>query len=590
MIGRRWLLLLSFLLTLLLHGILWQIAPDLVILRHDAVSARMSDRLQVRIIEDVSTPRMTTSSINSSSLQSRPGSVRDMLDWDAVANPEDLPTRGEAEIPQLAERLRAPLNERRHDLLPSDAEMRGMDERILAITAADARRDLQIARRLVRQDSEGITNLAERPYDQGDSLDEGSLRLGFDLPSVTLLDQPLLQMNNGLPFENDVSREVRASPEAPATSPDEGASAAERRVTASMTDARREALREEAQAKATIMDDHFAMTLSVYRPAEERLGYFQVKLTPRPDINHEVLSKEVLFIIDASSSIAPQKLRNFSRGVSDALSYLRPMDRFNIQIFRDTASFFREMPVEATDENIAAAKAWISSLEPHGRTDFYEALLPAVNQPVAAGYPRMLIVLTDGRPTKGVTDGRTIINGVTADNNLQSSVFAVSGGNTVNQPLLDLLAYRNKGSAHYSPNLASIQADLTGFFATLNDPLLVSLSGDFSGAGQQDIYPRTMPDLYKGRPYEIYGRFDPELSAPFAFRVTGQAGEARREMAFRVNLDAAADGGPEVARKWAFQKIYHLIGEISRVGESPERIAEIRGLSQRHNIRTSYDE
>ena len=73
-------------------------------------------------------------------------------------------------------------------------------------------------------------------------------------------------------------------------------------------------------------------------------------------------------------------------------------------------------------------------------------------------------------------------------------------------------------------------------------------------------------------------------------RLTGQAGPAGKEVVFQADLSAAARGDQDIARNCAFDRIYYLIGETTRVGETPELLAEIRALAKQYNIRTSYDE
>jgi len=73
-------------------------------------------------------------------------------------------------------------------------------------------------------------------------------------------------------------------------------------------------------------------------------------------------------------------------------------------------------------------------------------------------------------------------------------------------------------------------------------------------------------------------------------RLTGLAGEKRKEVIFRADLSKASAGDSSIARHWAFAKSYHLIGEISRVGEQPELVGELRELSRQYGVRTSYSE
>jgi len=88
----------------------------------------------------------------------------------------------------------------------------------------------------------------------------------------------------------------------------------------------------------------------------------------------------------------------------------------------------------------------------------------------------------------------------------------------------------------------------------------------------------------------IYGRFDPERDGEFVIRLAGLAGEQRKEMVFRADLRRAESKGAEIAREWAFQKAYAIIGQISRDGELPELLARLRELKAKYGVSTSYDE
>lgn len=268
---------------------------------------------------------------------------------------------------------------------------------------------------------------------------------------------------------------------------------------------------------------------------------------------------------------------------------LRPNDRFNIVVFRDAASPFKPEFTPATPEAKDEAAAFLTTLESRGGTNVYNAIRPVVQTPPRPGVPGVVVVMSDGRPTAGVKDMRTIINGLTAENVLGNSIFACGGGNTVNQYLLDLLAYRNKGESRVAPSIEAIKSDLPAFFARLNDPLLVELDADFGSIDKTEIFPKDIPDFYKNKAVTVYGRFDPGTDREFFMRLTGAALGNKKEVIFKTDLRQAATGDDQIVRNWAFQKIYYLIGEICRVGERPELLAELRDLSRKYNIRTSYD-
>ena len=206
------------------------------------------------------------------------------------------------------------------------------------------------------------------------------------------------------------------------------------------------------------------------------------------------------------------------------------------------------------------------------------------------GEPSVVFVMTDGRPTAGVKDGRTIINALTDENRGRHTVYAYGGGRTVNRYLLDLLAYRNKGESYVTPEIDQIDAELPSFFARISEPILVDLEADYGRIDENDVFPKKVPDFYRGRVVTVYGRYQPEKDKEFSVRLTGRAGDKKKELVFRTNLSKAGAGDASIAQRWAFERIYWLIGEICRVGETPDLLQELRDLSAKYNISTSYSE
>ncbi|MBI2433119.1 MAG: VWA domain-containing protein, partial [Candidatus Hydrogenedentes bacterium] len=338
------------------------------------------------------------------------------------------------------------------------------------------------------------------------------------------------------------------------------------------------------------IDDLVDIRLETYAAAGDSVGYFRLRVIPKEDQSIEVLPKDITFVIDASSSIPQFKLNKTVNGVVRALDYLRAQDMFNIVIFRETPELFQGQPVAATPENKAAAKSFLARVPSHGQTDVYNGILPVLHALPRGGVPAIVLVMSDGRPTTGIQDARAIINGLTTDNNHVHSIYAFGGGNTVNRYLLDLLAYRNKGEAHVAEQVERIDEELPRFAARLADPLLVNLRANFSGIDVAELAPSLIPDFYKGQVVTIYGSYKISGVKEFVVRLTGRALDQKKELVFRADLAQATVGDREIARNWAFQKSYDIIGEISRVGAQPELVTALRQLSQQFNIRTAYAE
>jgi Ca-activated chloride channel family protein len=269
---------------------------------------------------------------------------------------------------------------------------------------------------------------------------------------------------------------------------------------------------------------------------------------------------------------------------------LNPADLFNVVVFRDHPRYFQDTPVPAKPEHLRAASEFISNLEAVGATDVYSAVRPILARPPTAGVPAIVFVASDGRPTGDNLSGRDLINALTADNTHRVPIYTFGGGNTVNRYLLDLLAYRNKGTAEIVDDIDEIREALPRFFSRFSDAILVDLHADFGRIPRDEVFPREIPDFYRGQVVTLYGRFVPDEHGRFVVRLEGNTGESRKEIVLTATLKGAQQGDRQIAHDWAFQKSYHIIGEMTRVGATPELQAELQELNQEYGVRTAYSE
>ena len=578
MYSRQSLLGLSIAVSLLLHAGLLAVAPRVTINSLAPAPQQRQQRFHVQLRTETMPPQPEWTQ-DAGTLEA-PMSIEEMLRQE-IATIDAIETllKQNVEIPQLTDRLASEIVERDHYLEPDPAILSEVDGRIIEISQEIARQDIEIARRLVTPSSNRIVGPDEFPAlrGSGDTADK-PITVG-SLPARSLIAEQMqaqepAQPREMPPFEasvNEPAREVLTPP-----------AAVRQRVAPVIADIQQEAPFE-------FMDDLLDVRVSAFFPPQETMAYFSVEITPKPDSDMQPLPKDVTFIIDASASMAQHKLNNTVRGTSDMVRMLRPEDRFNIVVFRDTANNFRQDLVPATPENKDAAVEFLNNQEARGGTDIYNAIRPVVESAPRPGAPGLVFLMSDGRPTSGVRDARTIINRLTNENVRGKTIFAHAGGRTINQYLLDLLAYMNKGESRVVPSIGDIDSDLPAFFSRLNEPLLVKLDADFGNIDKTQVFPKDVPDFYKNRPVTLYGRFDPSRDTEFFMRLTGTALDKSKEVIFQTDLRDAATGDDQIARRWAFQKIYFLISEICRVGEKPELMAELRELSRRYNIRTSYD-
>ncbi len=587
MLSRRLMFGLSVLCVVVIYAILFIVAPNIQMIQTHVKAQRLAAHFNVQL-RDPGQILGDKGAGNELAFAARPGSVSDLLKPDAtLIAPTGQDTRG-AEVPRLEARIGQDRVEP-EELTISDSLSR-MDARVLAISRDTARSALDVPRRLVRSGDdtkapvEFLPTLREPGPPNGGNvvllppsglpslLAEGSGILGNTRPGV--LEG---QLHGGTPAEDLLESAARL--------PD----------LAGVTTARRDTVAQamksmEETRNVETMEGLLDMELSTWQSPREPDGFFELRILPRQSKDIPVLPKDVTFVVDASSSIPQHKLNVTAKGLRNAIAQLRESDRFNVVAFRDSPQQFKAEPVPATRENIAEAQVFLQQLESRGETDVYKALQPVVKQLPRHGMPGVVVVVSDGRPTTGLRDGRTIINGLSNDNEGGNGIYAFGGGKTVNRYLLDLLAYRNKGAAEVVQPIDDIETALPKFFKTLRDPILVDLQADFGRLDESTIYPQGLPDFFGGQAVTLYGRYTPGKDGSFAIRLGGDAGDEKKEVIFRTDFSDAKAGDRDIARGWAFQKAYDIIGRISKEGEKPEYLNELKRLRVEYGVQTSYDE
>lgn len=586
MLSRRVLFAFSVLLAATLYAALLAAAPGIRMLSAGVGQENLATRLTVYLRDPASILQPDTQA-DRQAFTARPGSVRDLLKMETVP-PTSITDfdKPEVEIPQFAERVAG--DTVRAVPVPMEASLQRMDAKILEITQEAARRDLEVPRRLVRPSNVEIPGAGEFPDLRGPAASQDGTALTLPpsgMPSLlaqgpgALAEAPSMAAAGPDPSQPIVQLELPES--MPKLEPETEPLRAP--VREAMT-----AAREERAYK--FMDDLLDMELRTWRIPGEDEGYFELRITPRKGESIPVLPKDVAFVVDASASIPQHKLNITLKGLRAALKQLKPEDRFNVVIFRDTPQYFQSSEVPATKEYLQAAGKFLESVASTGQTDVFAALQPMVQQTPREGTPGVVVVVSDGRPTAGIQDSRAIINGLSSDNVGGNGVYAFGGGKTVNRYLLDLLAYRNKGLAQVVPEIDGIEKGLPQFFMTLRDPILVDLRADFGRVNRETIFPQSLPDFFQGQPVALYGRYSPQREETFSLRLAGKAGKEKKEVIFRTAFTEAAEGTRDIARNWAFQKAYDIIGRISREGESPALLDELRKLRTEYGVRTSYDQ
>jgi len=323
-----------------------------------------------------------------------------------------------------------------------------------------------------------------------------------------------------------------------------------------------------------------------YHDPKSGQKYFKLLVKVRDaTVNFPVIPKEIIFLVDASQSIGQERLQQFEQGLAYSLNRLNPDDRFNIIIFKDKTIFFSPTSLKSEAGNIKKAINLFQDLKAGSKTDIYNALQTSINLKDSF-VPSYRVLLSDGLPTTGIVNSRQVIDEVSKINNERVSIFAFGGGVNVSEYMLDFLAYKNRGWSQIVDREYFIGKEFSKMYDKIKDPLLLNLRYHISGLNEKEIFPQILPDFFKGSEFVIYGTYTDENK--FFVQVLGDVLGETKEFIVHASFKEASAGNKEIARQWAFHKIYHLIGELKYNENNEALIKEIDALCTKFEIVTPY--
>ncbi len=332
----------------------------------------------------------------------------------------------------------------------------------------------------------------------------------------------------------------------------------------------------------TVAEEDVGLNLLSYAAGED--GFFLLLLAPRVEVDEtEIIAKDVLLVLDKSGSMRGEKLAQAKEALKFVLDHLNEGDRFNIVEFSTGVRQFGRGLAGVAQR--AAAAQWVDGLQAGGGTDINRAMLEALAQ-VDAERPTIIIFLTDGLPTEGVTDVERILSSVdgAAPDNVRIFTFGV--GDDVNTLLLDRMALDHRGTSAYVRPGQSIDEQVSAFYAKVSTPVLSDINIDFGTIQVEDSYPYPLPDLFAGTQVLMAGRY--RAGGDTIVTLRGKVNDETQTFVFD-DVYFRSTGGPNfIPRLWATRKIGYLLNQIRLHGESPELVQEIVDLAVRYGIMTPY--
>ncbi|XP_058648249.1 inter-alpha-trypsin inhibitor heavy chain H3-like isoform X6 [Onychostoma macrolepis] len=210
-------------------------------------------------------------------------------------------------------------------------------------------------------------------------------------------------------------------------------------------------------------------------------GYFVHYFAPS-DVPR--ISKNVVFIIDQSSSMRGRKIKQTRLALLRILSDLDEDDHFGLITFDHEVSLWKHELLKATEANLKNAKSFVKEIKDRGATDINAAVLAGVdmiNRHPREGTASILILLTDGDPTSGETSIEKIMGNVKKAIGTKFPLYCLGFGYDVNFDFLTKMSLENSGVAQriYEDSDADLQ--LQGFYEEVAVPLLSDIQLKYPG-------------------------------------------------------------------------------------------------------------
>jgi Ca-activated chloride channel family protein len=333
----------------------------------------------------------------------------------------------------------------------------------------------------------------------------------------------------------------------------------------------------------SVSPEDIGLNLITYRDPSEGDGFFVLLAAPGIDTDQEVIAKDVILVLDQSGSMDGSKIVQAKSALTYVLEHLNPEDRFNIIAFSTgTQQYARELQPASRASDAAD---WVSGLVAEGGTNIERALLEAMDT-ADQERPTILIFLTDGLPTEGVTDSPQILNDVNNAAPSNVRLFSFGVGDDVDTILLDSLSDENHGASAYVRPGENIEETVSAFYNKVQAPVLADLHLDFGDINVSEMYPEPLPDLFAGSQLVVIGRY--RVGGTGAITLRGQVNGDARQFVYADQTFRNSGGDDFIPRLWATRKIGYLLNQIRLKGENEEWVKAIVNLSVRYGIVTPY--
>jgi uncharacterized protein YegL len=315
-------------------------------------------------------------------------------------------------------------------------------------------------------------------------------------------------------------------------------------------------------------------------------GYMMHVFSPaETDLGTNALSKDIVFVIDKSGSMSGEKISQVKSMFTKIISDLPPDDYFNVIFFDTAMRTYSSTLMEANTKNKADAANFVNSLDASGGTNINQALLDSVGMFKTDSLRVPIIVfLTDGEPTEGITSPYVIRKNIKDANKAKVSIFTIAFGidNEANYDFLKALSLENYGKAQRFFLEGKVEEEMTDFYKTISTPLITNMSFTYNAVS--DVVNTGQFNLFAGSDAIVLGKYSGST-------ITSDVAAKTRTGSRNFKNSFNAISKPEnsfIPRLWAYSKIKKLMDQMDVEGETDTLVKSITDISLEFKFVTPY--
>lgn len=315
-------------------------------------------------------------------------------------------------------------------------------------------------------------------------------------------------------------------------------------------------------------------------------GYMMHVFSPsETDLGTTPLSKDIIFVVDKSGSMTGDKIAQVKTVFTKIISDLPPEDYFNVIFFDTTTQTFSNTLMEANTKNKADATNFVNGLDAKGGTNINQALLDSLGMfDNSSKRVPIIIFLTDGEPTEGITSPNVIRKNLKEANIAQVSIFTIAFGieDEANYDFLKALSIENYGKAQRFFLEGNVEEEMTDFYKTISTPLITDMNFTYNAVS--DVVNTGQFNLFAGSDAIVLGKYSGgTVTSDVA--ATTRTGSRNFKKSFKV---VSKPENSFIPRLWAYTRIKNMMDRIDVEGETDALVSSVTNISMEFKFVTPY--